>query len=149
MRKNKRKSPENILEYKICHKEYSHLGSHLWHGHHILSREYKEMFGLPYNMGLISDKIKEKKRKTANWQKTWMRNFAKSKKYQFKKGVSIPFRRISRYERNKAIEEIKKQNKGRKKFVSCPVCHIKYKHIESHLFNKHGLIKCVKKVRKK
>lgn len=130
----------NMLTCKICHKQFKHLGSHIWHKHKILAREYKERFGLPYNMGLITEEIREKKRRTATWQKTWKKNFKNSKKYQFRKGHS-GHRRISRYERKQIIKRIKSVNSENAKFFQCPVCKMKFHHLESHLYNKHKLLK--------
>ena len=142
----------DILKCKICGRYYRHLGSHLWHGHRILSKEYKEQFELPYNMALITDEIKEKKRRKAYlWQKTWKKNFKNSKKYQIGKpqsGIHSGTHRTSQWERRIIIERIKKVNQRKKKLSQCPVCKMKYYYIESHLFNKHRLLKVKIKVGK-
>ena len=127
------------LKCKICGKLYKHLGSHIWHAHHVLAREYKEEFGLPYRMSLITDEIKEKKIKASlEWKDTWKKNFKNSKKYQFKKGKTGQ-RRISEHERKTVIARINEVNKKRKP-EPCPVCKIIFKNVYSHMYDKHKLI---------
>ena len=148
MKKVKRLTDDEIWEIVnkdrciclICFKRYEHLGSHIWHGHKITAREYKSMFGLPYNMSLISDEIKEKKSKIASWQKTWIENFKKGKKYRWKPLKRPPIR-ITPFIKRKWIQSLLKKNEKMKTtYEQCPVCKIRYKHMESHLYNKHGLI---------
>jgi hypothetical protein len=137
---------KKFLRCLICKKQFKHLGSHIWHKHKILAKEYKEEFELPYNWGLISDEIKEKKSEKAKWLKTWIKNFKDSKKYQFKKGKTGQ-RRVSQTERKIFIKRILDLNKKKKsKMESCPVCKMKFYHIESHLYNKHGLLKIKRSV---
>ena len=62
------------------------------------------------------------------------------KKNQFKKGRS-GIRRISKIEKENIIKRINKVNSQNKVFKNCPVCNIKYKHLESHLYNKHKLLR--------
>ena len=132
---------DNLLKCKICGKRFNHLGSHIWHKHKILAIEYKEEFELPYKWGLISEEIKQKKRLKANWRKTWKKNFKNSKNYQFKKGQSR-FPRISQTQRQEQIKRILSVNTRKKsKLEQCPVCKMKFNHLESHLFNAHGLLK--------
>jgi len=130
------------MKCKYCFKDYKHLGSHLWHRHQILAREYKEEFGLPYNYALINREIKEKKRiKFFANPKRSLENLRKDgKKYQFKRRHN-GHRRISEKERRIIIARIKKVVRRHKNFVSCPVCKVKYRHLESHLYNKHRLTK--------
>jgi hypothetical protein len=108
----------------------------------MIAREYKEKFGLPYCYALIDRDIKEKKQKHF-WDNAekYLKNL--SKKHRFKKGHSS-YRRISATEREKFIIQIKKVNRRKKCFIACPVCKIKYKHLESHLYNAHGLLKVKK-----
>ena len=129
------------LKCLICGKYYDHLGSHIWHGHHITAREYKEEFELPYKMALISDTIYQKKRDAfEEHREKYLKNLRKSgKKYQFKKGHS-GLRRISEHERKILLERILNVNKRKKKLEQCPVCRMKFNHLESHLFNKHRLL---------
>lgn len=130
----------NKLQCKICGKTFKHLGSHLWHGHGVLAREYKEEYGLPYNMSLISDEIKEKKReKTLLWGETYKRNFKGSVKYQFKKGKTGQ-RRVSQHEREVVLARINEVNKNRKP-EPCPVCKMIFDNVDSHLATKHKLLR--------
>lgn len=133
---------KNKLKCLLCGKEYHHLGSHIWHGHHITAREYKEEFELPFKMALISDTIYEKKRKAfEDKREFYLSNILKGgKKHQFKKGHSGK-RRISQHERKVIMDRILNVNKSKKKLTQCLVCRMKFNHIESHLFNKHKLLK--------
>lgn len=130
------------LTCKICGKVFRHLGSHIWHRHKILAKEYKEEFGLPYREALISEDIYHKKVDKFNEaREKYLKNLTKGgNKYQFKKGQS-GMHRTSTLERKRIIERIKKVNIKRKKPTACLVCRTKYLHIESHLYNKHRLIK--------
>jgi hypothetical protein len=129
------------LKCLLCGKRYHHLGSHIWHGHHITAREYKEEFELPFKMALISDTIYEKKRLAfEEHREMYLKNLTKSgKKYQFKKGHS-GVRRISQHERKVIMERILKVNKSKSRLEQCPVCRMKFNHLQSHLFNKHKMI---------
>lgn len=132
------------LKCQICKKLYNHLGSHIWHGHKTLSRDYKEEFGLPYNIALINQDIHDKKsiHFQENKEKYLPALLQSHKKYGFKKGHKLnAHKRVSPYEKQKEIERILKVNKSHKKLSPCPVCNIKYNHVESHLFNKHRLLK--------
>jgi hypothetical protein len=137
------------IECLLCHKSFKHLGSHIWHAHGLTAREYKGIFGLPYKWGLISEEVKEKKRKIANWQKTWKKNFKNWRKYAFKRGERrVIERRRGLVEIRNIVERIKRVNeKVKREWKRCPVCGIRYHHLESHLFNKHGLIR-VDKIKK-
>lgn len=42
-----------MLTCLLCNKQYHHLGSHIWHKHHILARDYKAMFDMDYKYPLI------------------------------------------------------------------------------------------------
>lgn len=132
-----------MLQCLLCKKYFRHLGSHIWHRHKMLARDYKAKFELPYSEALITDEIKEKKNRKALAKPTWQKNFVDAEKFQFKKGHS-GFRRVSAEERRKYIARIKEVNQNHKTFKACPVCHISYKHLESHLFNKHGFIQVKK-----
>jgi len=129
------------LKCLICKKRYHHLGSHIWHGHHILAREYKEEFELPFKIALISDTIYEKKRLAfEEHRERYLKNLTVSgKKYQFKKGHS-GVRRISQHEREIIVERILKVNKSKSRLEQCAVCRMKFNHLESHLYNAHKLI---------
>lgn len=128
-----------MLTCQICNKQYKHLSSHVFMKHKMLSREYKEKFELPYNSALISEDIRQKKRLAIKKSPTWKENFKESKKYQFYKGMS-GHRRISKIEMIKNIKTITRYNDSLD-YKPCPICKVKYKHLNSHLFNKHGLIK--------
>lgn len=127
---------------KICHKEWKHLGSHLWHKHKILARDYKAKYGLPYRLSLTSNEVIKKKQKAqTRWIKLHGINFANTgKKYRFKKGDKRLARKMSKNERERAITNIQKENAKRQEWRNCPVCNIQYKHLESHLYNKHRLL---------
>ena len=129
------------LKCLICKKSFYHLGSHLWHGHKILAKEYKEDYGLPYNLALISDEIKKKK-SIHFWENKdrYLPALLKTSKYRFKKGHS-GVRRISEKERETIIKRINDVNKRKKSFLPCIVCKMKFYHVESHLYNAHKLIK--------
>lgn len=133
------------LKCLICGRSYHHLGSHIWHGHQITAREYKEEFELPYKMALISEEVYEKKRERFEEDREkYLRNLAKhGKKFQFKKGHS-GLRRISQHERQIILERILKVNKTKGRLEQCPVCRMRYRHLESHLYNKHGMLKLKK-----
>lgn len=129
------------LKCLICYKKYSHLGSHIRHKHKILAREYKEEFGLPYKMALISNEIYLKKKEAFEKDADkYLANLKKGKKNQFKKGHT-GLRRISEHERKVNLERILAVNKKKKKLEQCPVCKMLFNHVESHLANKHKLLK--------
>jgi hypothetical protein len=117
------------------------LGSHIYHKHGYTAREYKEEYELPYKMPLISDTVREKKQVAFNLhRKKYLKNLAVGgKEYQFKKGQS-GYRRISEYEMKKVVARIKNVN-ATNKAEKCPVCHMEYDKLPSHLFNKHGLLR--------
>lgn len=129
------------LKCKICGKKFNHLGSHIWHKHKMTAREYKTEFELPYKMALISDEIYMKKKKHFEEnQEKYLTNLKKyGKKYQFKKGQTGQ-RRISQHERKAHLKRILELNKKRKA-EQCPVCKMIFDHLESHLANKHKLLK--------
>lgn len=138
----KRICPPAILKCLLCNKEFHHLGSHIWHGHKMLARDYKAEFGLPYKMSLIDEGVHAKKRLAFEKnRKKYLDNFVKSgTKYQFKKGNN-GLRRISQHERETNIERIKNVNLSKaSKFETCVVCRMKFNHIESHLYNEHRLL---------
>jgi len=102
------------LKCLICGKRFNHLGSHIWHRHKITAREYKEEFGLPYKMALISTEVKLKKQDAFEKDREkYLANIINNKKWQFKKGKS-GIRRISQREREVTLERILKYNKKRK-----------------------------------
>lgn len=133
---------EDLLTCKICGKHCQHLGSHIYHAHKMTARDYKTKFGLPYKMGLISNKIKDKKSKHFQKHKDkYLANFKgeASVKNRFKKGHTN-YNRISAYSKRKAIDNIMKYNNSRK-WETCPVCNIKYLDLDKHLYQKHKLIR--------
>ena len=128
------------LKCKLCGKTYQHLGSHLWHKHKITAREYKHEFGLPYNMALISKQIYEKKVAAFDENRDkYLKNILKDNGHRFEKGKTGS-RRISKLERERFIARIKKVNKD-KKPEKCPVCNMIFNNLDSHLYNKHRLIR--------
>lgn len=129
------------LTCKICGKNCEHLGSHIYHKHGITAKEYKEEFELPYSMSLISVDVYQKKvDRFEEDREKYLKNL--TREHSFKKGQSGN-RRISGYERKTVEARIKEVNERRAKmgYQPCPVCAMKFKHLESHLFNAHGFIK--------
>ena len=130
----KQKGYNNIC--LICGGEYSYLGSHVWHKHKITSKEYKELFGMPHNLKLISDGVRDKKIVAFNKDKEkYLKNL--STKTQFKKGYT-------RYGKGCYFSRLEREHlKDRLPDCAgtCPICKTKFKHLNSHLFNKHGLLK--------
>lgn len=127
-----------MLRCRICKKYYSHLGSHIWHGHKILAIDYKEKFGLDHSASLITDEIKEKKRLKFWLKPTHIENFKGAVKYQFKPGRTYKMGYVSAQAKRRHLENIVKMNyhkRGR-----CPVCHIIFDAVSSHLYNKHKLL---------
>lgn len=124
-----------------CGKFYHHLGSHLWHGHGMLAREYKEAHELPFKMALISDQVYEKKSQAFEAHREYyLKALLKhGKEHQFPKGNN-GVRRVSEHERKVVLARILDVNKRKRVLAPCPVCHMKFNHVESHLFNKHKLI---------
>ena len=127
------------LKCNLCGKQFNHLGSHIWHAHKVLARDYKAEFGLPYNMALTTPEIREKQQASSLEYKTYERNFKGSKKFYFKKGKD-GHRRISEHERKILIERIKNVNKNMHA-EKCPVCKMEFKNLASHLFMKHNLLR--------
>jgi len=131
------------LTCKICGKNFKHLGSHIFHQHGLTAREYKMEYGLPYKMGLISVEIYEKK--SARFEEDrekYLGNIrAGGEKNQFKKGHANFGMRTSEWDRKRQIKQIEAINEGRKsKMEPCPVCKMTFRSVESHLYNKHGLL---------
>jgi hypothetical protein len=124
---------------QICGKEYKHLGSHLWHGHKVTAREYKQEFGLDYNFALISESVKRKKQiQFAKRREFYLKNLTDGgKKWYFKKGKTNRdrFSKQSDKRARKNLEFINETKSGK-----CPVCKMEFEHLTSHLYNKHGLM---------
>ena len=140
-KKRDNKNEKDRITCKICGKNFSHLGSHLWHKHRILAREYKEEFGLPHNYALISQSVHEKKVAGFNENREYyLDNIRKgSIDHRFVKGrIAHKNRYRSKMEIEQSLKNIEKINN--RPLMVCPVCNIRYKHIESHLYNKHKLI---------
>lgn len=138
-RKNYKENPDNLI-CKICFNEYQYLGSHIWHKHKIKAKDYKKMFGLDYNLPLMCEKVRKKKQ--IAWKKgkkKYLKNLKiGQEKFKFKKGK----RHRNYFSKNsikEVTERIKKVN-NRKKEI-CPVCNMKFKNLDSHLYNKHKLIR--------
>mgnify|MGYP001579569467 CR=1 FL=1 len=128
------------LQCLICLKWFSHLGSHIWHRHKILAKEYKMQFGLSIKTPLISDQIKLKKQIAFNQdRKKYLDNIKeKGKKFQFKKG-QYKKTYYSRESLDQAVEQLDKINA--RKAVNCPFCNMLTHHLESHIYNAHGYLK--------
>lgn len=129
------------LKCLICGKLFNHLGSHIWHKHKVLTREYKTEFGLPYKMTLITSEIKQKKQDAFEENRdVYVANLKKAgKKYQFVKGRTGQ-RRISEHERKTTLERIENYNANQRP-EKCPVCNMIFEHLDSHLANKHKLLR--------
>ncbi len=124
-----------MLQCLICRKYYSHLGSHIYHAHGMFARDYKSRFGLDLKHALVTQEIHDKKSKTANWQKTWEKNFVGAEKYRFKKGKP---------NRTYFSAESKDRNRRQSKELlavrqPCPVCRIIFNNVHTHLREKHNL----------
>lgn len=134
-----------MLECKICHNEYKHLGSHIFHKHKIKANKYKEIFELPHNLALITLEIKEKKQKHFNqYREKYLKNILKyGKDYHYKKGRTQIKGYISADSKRKVLERIIKINKERKK-EKCIICNMVFNNLDSHLYNKHKMIKVKK-----
>jgi hypothetical protein len=133
------KATEDDLICLICKKRFNHLGSHIWHKHKIKAREYKQEFGLPYRMALISESIYQKKKIAFEKNREYYLKNISNPIYRFKKGHTGQ-RRISQRERITFIEQIKKVNKNRKP-EQCMVCKMIFDHLDSHLIMKHKLLR--------
>lgn len=129
-----------MLKCKICGKYFKHLGSHIWHKHKILAKEYKQEFGLNYNHPLITKEIQEKKKKKFWENPKGLENLKKGKKYQFKKGKKRFRGYISLEKRRQELINVTKINKSRK-WERCPVCGMRFKNLASHLYSKHKLLR--------
>lgn len=127
------------LKCKICNKIFKHLGSHVWHKHKVLSRDYKMEFGLDIKTALVTEDIKEKQKEHSRKWKTYVGNFKGSKKYQFKPGARYKSQYISPQQRKRILINLVKMNKKKKEH--CPVCNIIFDAVDSHLFNKHKLLR--------
>lgn len=147
MKATTRRKKENINETgriicKYCGKICSHLGSHLWHKHKVLAKDYKEEFGLPHNFSLISQVVYQKKAEKFQARKEeFLANLIKGgTKSRFVKGQKMP---KNQYRSQTAIENCLKNLKAinNNQWENCPVCNIKYKHLDSHLYNKHKLVR--------
>lgn len=123
---------------KYCGKECLHLGSHLWHRHKVLARDYKTEFELDYRYPLISQSVKEKKQKAFQERAEFYINNLKKAgtQYQFKKGHDGT-KRTSEQSRKRIIEQLENfELKGQ-----CEICRTHFDHLQSHYYNLHGLLK--------
>lgn len=133
------------IKCKICGKKFAHLGSHIWHKHKVLAKDYKSEFGLPYNFSLINKEVYRKKvEKFEERREEILKNFntPKSVQHRFVKGMKVPKGqyRSERAVKN-AIKNLEKMNN--RKWEQCPVCRMKFKHLPSHLYNKHKLVQTI------
>jgi len=141
-RKKANTNEKDRLFCKICKRKFHHLGSHLWHKHQVLAKDYKEEFGLPHNFALISQQVFQKKSDIFQQRKDeFLANLKKGgTKHYFVKGEKRP---KNQYRSKKSIEQSLKNLKtmNKNKWEHCPVCNVKYKNLDSHLYNKHKLIR--------
>lgn len=133
----------NNLICKICGKECEHLGSHIWHAHKVKAKDYKYKYNLDFKYPLISGTVKKKK------QDAWHADADKyleniqgeaSEKYKFKKGHSNTRTYFSEQAKKMALTNLQVMNNLEKRRGACPICKTIHNHIESHLYNKHGLL---------
>jgi hypothetical protein len=124
---------------RICHEQFLYLGSHVWHKHKLKSQKYKEMFGLPHKFMLISDSVRDKKSKRFNERREYYMKNIEGTEHRFAKG-SQKTRYRSKAEMKKVTERINNVNTNLK-LECCPVCNQHYEHLDSHLFNKHKLLR--------
>jgi hypothetical protein len=113
------------------------LGSHLWHRHKVLARDYKKEFELDYKYPLISPSVKEKKQKAFEERREYYLSnlMIAGQKYQFKKGHDGS-KRTSLQSRKRYIEQLEKFDlEGQ-----CEICKTHFKHLKSHYYNLHGLL---------
>ena len=128
------------LTCNLCGKEFSHLGSHLWHAHKWKARDYKARFNLPYNLALISEEVYKKKVDAFNDHRDkYLKNITGNTEHQFTKGHTGQ-RRISALERKRFVARIEKVNKERKP-ETCPICNMVFNNLDSHLCAKHKLLR--------
>jgi hypothetical protein len=126
---------------QLCGNQYEHLGSHIWHRHKILARTYKEEFGLPYDLSLVSKEVYQKKLDgfERNREKC-LKNLSGHEENWFKKGKTGQ-RRISFHEKQQVMKRILKVNELRKTTIeSCPVCRMQFSNINTHLLMAHKLL---------
>lgn len=126
---------EDNIECLICGKQCLHLGSHIWHAHKMLAKDYKTKFGLDYKYPLISESVSKKKKEAVKNNPSWQENFKKGKEYRFKKGE-----KKRKYFSEQSKERNRLQSKKLLKVrVLCPVCNMQFNNIHSHLREKHQL----------
>lgn len=136
-------SEDDRILCRVCGGEFKHLGSHLWHKHHFKADEYKSMYGLPHNLSLISDEVEAKKQYKFNLNREkYIANLhsEKSIKHRFKKGKKQERKYFARRERERITERLNKDMHG-----VCAVCNQYFDHLDSHLYNKHKLIRVKEK----
>jgi len=74
-----------MLKCKICGNYFNHLGSHIWHKHKILAKDYKEIYGLDHKFALITKKLKQKKQRKFWENPIGLKNLKKAKNISSKK----------------------------------------------------------------
>ncbi len=128
-----------MLTCLLCGKQYHHLGSHVVKTHKITAREYKEQFELDYAYPLIDEEVKRKKQIAfAQDRIKYLANLTKGgKRFQFRKGKNNRTR-FAYQSLEWVIGQAEAINKN--SFGQCPVCRMKYRHMNSHLYNKHNLL---------
>jgi len=134
---------EDRTKCKICGQVFEHLGSHIWHGHKIKANEYKETYGMAHNLSLISSTVeKKKKERYEEHREKYLSNLYThtALNNRFKVGDRQPMKYIARRTREQNIKIIQKNNNDRTP-EQCPVCNKKYMALDSHLYNKHKLLR--------
>lgn len=134
-------SEETRTICKICGKTFEHLGSHIYHKHGFKANDYKEKFGLPYCLSLISSTVEAKKKKRFEERREYyLKNLKKGgTKHRFKKGhFENKTKYIAKATKKNNTARIQKVNKNRI-WENCPVCNMQFKNLDSHLGQKHNL----------
>lgn len=124
---------------KICYNNYQHLGSHVYHKHGLLAKQYKKRFGLNYNTPLISEEIKQKKQKHYSENKEkYLKNLrmGKDSTFPIQKG-EIRRTYFSKEDIERCKNNLNKINNQTS--LLCPFCEMKYKNLNTHLRIKHNL----------
>ncbi len=134
-------SEEDRTVCRICGHRFEHLGSHIFHKHNIRANAYKERFGFPHNLSLISSAVEAKKKERFEEQKEkYLANLhIGNNPFSFKKGHKLydgVYKSASAIQNStKRIMEV---NNSRK-WENCPVCNKKYLNLDVHLRLKHRL----------
>jgi len=88
---------KDLLQCKICQKWFKNLGLHIKREHGTELNDYKDKFGIDRSIGLINNELREKRRKAAEKNKTYLNNLViGGQKYRFASGEN----RVQKYKRS-------------------------------------------------